>query len=158
MMTKTLQQMFVDSKGGPVFVGTKKVIQMDRIPVASSNVTVQLLGKMTGIHGVRLKTRRGEISFSDGSTGKSVCIWADPSLPSTVMYHVDTMDAELRVWNVYRTKHLTGEVTVDSWTGNAGMTIEYEAENLRRYGCSAGPGSFDPHEFKLQISWDDGRG
>ena len=152
-MTKSLQQMFIESNGCPVMVGQCRVMQMDRIPIGSADVTIRFLGQPTGIHGVILKSAKGGISLSDGRAVKSLCVWDDPDLPREVTHHVECPDGELRVWNVYRIAHPTGEVTEDSWTGNAGMVLVCEDARLRRYKCSAGPGPFDPDQFNFEICW-----
>lgn len=152
-MTKSLQQMFIESGGHPVMVGQHRVMQMDRVPVESGDVTIRFHGRPMGIHGVILKSAKGGISLSDGRSVKSVCVWDDPSLPREVMHHVECPDAELRVWNVYRITHTTGVVTEDYWTNNAGMVLVCEDTGRRRYKCSAGPGPFDPDQFEFEICW-----
>ena len=152
-MTKSLQQMFIESNGCPVMVGQYRVMQGDRIPLESADVTIRFLGQPTGIHGVILKSAKGGISLSDGRVVKSLCVWDDPDLPREATHHVECPDGDLRVWNVYRIAHPTGEVTEDSWTGNAGMVLVCEDARLRRYKCSAGPGPFDPDQFEFEICW-----
>lgn len=150
---KSFQQMFVETRGGPVQVGQQQVVQRDRIPIESGKVTVRFLGQPAVNNGVILKSHSGGITLSDGSVARSVIVWDDPRLPRSVTHHVECRDGKLSIWNVYRTRHPTGEVTEDYFTGNAGMIVACSGTRSRRYNCSSGPGPFDPQQFTFELHW-----
>jgi len=152
-MTKCLQELFIESRGESVQVGQQYVVQRDLIPVKYGNVTVRFLGQPEGIHGVVFKSIKGGVTLSDGSVVRTVHIWDETELPREVTHHVECPDGKLSVWNIYRTKHRTGEITEDYFTGNAGMVVICKAPKVRRYNCSAGPGPFDPEQFLFEIRW-----
>jgi hypothetical protein len=154
MAEKSLQERFAETRGSPIIVDDLEVIQMDRIPVTECFVTIEMLGDQTGRFGVALKSRMGGIELSDGRLVKLLYTWNEPRLPSKVAHRVECPDGELRVWNIYRVNHSTGHVSEDAWTGNAGMIVEQITDNKRLYHCSSGPGSFDPEEFKFELSWE----
>lgn len=147
----TLQEQFIRERGSAITVDHYTVVQMDRLPVHEARVTIKFL-QGDGGQGVALKSAKGSITLSDGHSASLVHIWNEPNLPSEVTHFVRCPDGELRIWNIYRVKHPTGEVTEDAWTGNAGMIVEHVAERKRHYRCSSGPGHFDPN-FEFEIEW-----
>lgn len=152
----SLQELFIESKGAPVVLGDCSVIQMDRIPIKSGIVSVEFQGEPVGRYGVALKSAKGGIVLSDGRTAPLVHVWDEPDRPRKALHRIDCPDGELRVWNVYRTKHHNGEVTEDAWTGNAGMVVDYQGPNIRSYRCSSGLGAFNPDEFAFLLRWENG--
>jgi hypothetical protein len=153
MSEKSLQEQFIESKGAPILVNGQKVVQMDCIPIFSGVVTIHFLGANNRMFGVAMKSPIGRIELSDGTHTKTVISWDEPGMPRSVEYAVACPDGELRLWNVYRVVHLSGEITEDAWTGNAGMLVETLGGNTRRYKCSSGPGKFSPDEFSFEVAW-----
>lgn len=149
----SLQGLFIDSHGAPIQVGTERVFQMDRIPIVTGEINLKFLNNIANCQGVAIKSKRGGIRVSDGKWVNLLYVWDDPNLPRVVTHQVKCPDGELRIWNIYRTQHLTGAITTDSWTGNAGMIIEVCGGRCRRYRCSSGAGRFNPDEFKFQLEW-----
>ncbi|HXK59524.1 MAG TPA: hypothetical protein PLP42_06460 [Acidobacteriota bacterium] len=153
MIPLSLQELFLRSGGKSVRVGDHQVIQMDRIPIRAGRVVIQFLDPPTGVHGVAIKAKGGGIELSDGRWVELVHLWDEPGFPRRIEHNVDCPEGWLRLWNIYRTKHKTGEVTEDAWTGNAGMIVDYADAGVRRYRCSAGPDEFNPDNFKFGVSW-----
>lgn len=85
-MAETLQEKFIESKGQPVLVGDRQVIQMDLIPIRSGQVTVRFLSEPIGIHGVVLKSYEGSVTLSNGSNVPSVFLWNEPGLDREVTH------------------------------------------------------------------------
>jgi hypothetical protein len=134
---KTLQEWFVETRGAPLNLNGMEVVQMDRLPVRRGTVRVTA-DTARADQGIALKAQSGAIHLSDGKQVPLVHIWFDPGLPLEAVHEVECNDGELRVWNVYRTVHPDGTVTVDAWTGNAGMVVSEKLPRRRRYLCSPG--------------------
>ena len=127
---------------------------MDRLAVRRARVTISAAAVREG-QGLALKAPpNGAIRLTDGRDVRLLHVWFDQGLPLCVTHEVDCKDGELRVWNIYRTRHPNGTVTEDAWTGNAGMTIVGSTENWRRYSCSPGTADhFDP-QLEVLIEWE----
>lgn len=154
-MEKTLQEMFIESAGQPVSCGDWLVRQLDVIPVRSGNVLLRFLRGASQGHGMRLKAKGGRIVLSDGSSTEIVDTWRAPGLPDEVSYHVDSHGGQVKIWNIYSTQHYNGTVTVDMWTGNAGLVILAAEGQARTYGCSRNTGEFDPDDLVVRVEWSD---
>jgi hypothetical protein len=148
---KSLQELFVESRGAAVIVNGCSVVQMLRVPMNRGRVTIRFLGQPTTTNGVVLKCAAGGIKLSDGRRVKSVKVWDDPNLPRDVVHEVECLDGELRIWNVYRVEHKNGVFSEDSWTGNSGMVIVHNESGVLRCCCSSGLGAFDPSEFVFEV-------
>jgi len=149
-----LQEEFLKSEGKPIKVGGHEIVQGDRIPIKRGTVRITFIGNISsdGI-AIKSKPKRGGIEMSNGKFVRLLHIFDEPSLPRQVQHRVNCPDGELRIWNIYKTKQRDGSVTIDSWTGNAGMIVEYISPNSRRYSCSKGTGNFDPTDLTFEISW-----
>jgi hypothetical protein len=140
----SLQERFVESRGAPVLVDGKEIVQMDRIRADRGTVRVSAKAVCAG-QGIALKAPTGSITLSNGRGIPLLHIWFDPGLPLNATHAFDCRDGELRVWNIFRTIHPNGVVTEDAWTGNAGMLIVNKQPLYRRYRCSPGTAvDFDP--------------
>lgn len=150
----SLAELFIRSRGKPVEVNGHSVVLMDRIPITTGKIRLEFIGP-SGMadRGVALESSKGWIELSDGKKVRLLHTWDDPSLPRKVEHSVMCPDGELKVWNIYRTRHSSGLITVDAWTGNAGMLVKRIGDNCRDYACSSGPGEFDPSELIIRILW-----
>lgn len=152
----SLAELFIQRRGQPVEFNGHIVVLMDRIPIRAGSVRLEFLGeKATSDRGIAFKSDKGWIELSSGKRVSLLHTWDEPGLPRTVEHRVNCRDGELRVWNIYRTKHTSGLISVDAWTGNAGMIVNPLTENSREYACSSGPGGFDPSELLVRISWNE---
>jgi hypothetical protein len=152
----TLADLFRQSRGRPIEFNGQTVVLMDRIPIKRGKVCLELLGERRNPDcGIALESSKGAIQLSDGKKVRLLHTWDDPRLPRNVEHEVRCPDGELKVWNIYRTRHSSGLVTVDAWTGNAGMLVKRINDNCREYACSSGPGEFDPSELVVRICWVD---
>jgi len=115
----SLQEKFMQVRGAPISVGSLTVNQLDRLPIQHALVTIKFMSDHHG-NGVALKSAKGGIVLTDGRKVGLLYIWNDTSLPQETKHIVDCPDGELKVWNIYRVHHANGQVTEDSWTGNAG--------------------------------------
>lgn len=148
-----LQYKFIESKGAPISLNGQNVIQLDTIPIHKGIVSIRFISILNGEFGVVLKSKNGYIVLSEGRHTKCLFTWNEPKLPRIINYEVNCTDGKLRVWNVYKVHHHTGEVTEDAWTGNAGMIVENRNRYARLYKCSSGLGEFNPEEFLFEIEW-----
>jgi hypothetical protein len=149
---RSLRQMFIDSKGRPLTIDGAQVVQMDRWPCIRGRITLTA-SEARPDEGVSLKVTKGAILLSDGPGVPHLHVWFEPGLPLTEKYFIECDDGELRVWNIYRTKHSSGVITEDAWTGNAGMIVTAAAPNKRLYRCSRNLGPFDP-SFEFSLEWE----
>jgi hypothetical protein len=150
----SLQEMFVASRGAPVVIDGKRIVQMDRLPIRRAMVTISADATLTN-QGIALKTNKGGVRLSNGVSVSLLHTWFDSGLPLSVSHFVECQDGELRVWNIYRTKHPGGSITEDAWTGNAGMLVENVSPTRRRYLCSPGyANGFDPH-LAVLVGWEE---
>lgn len=149
---KTLQDLFIESKGDPISMDGETVSCIDRIKISSGTVVIKFLGVCDNKNGVALKTPDGKIWLSNGDCASLVHVWDTRGLPRCVSHRVNCSTGELRVWNVYKTTHKNGVVTEDSWTGNAGMIVKQINETTRLYRCSSLSKEFNPNEFCFEIS------
>lgn len=147
----SLMEEFLRNLGAPVKIGSREVVQMDRIPIHNGIITVRFRCAAAD-NGVALKAASGKIFLSDGRHVPLLHIWNELHLPLNVTHVVSCPNKELRIWNIYRSKHPDGSVTEDAWTGNAGMIVEMINSAHRRYRCSNGTGAFDP-SFEFEIKW-----
>ena len=154
-MSETLQELFVKSLGKPVRLDNRVVFQLCRIPINHGMVTISLLSPPNSDEGICIKAPNGAIELSDGTASETVYVWHEPNLPTRLSHHVNCPNGELLIWNIYRVHHPNGEVTVDFWTGNAGMTLLTDAPNRRRYACSDWRGSFDPPAIQFEVELQD---
>jgi len=150
---KTLQYMFIQSKGRPVHVGDLVVMQTDCIPIERGTITIRFIEGQSKDHGVRLKCKNGWIELSDGTHAETLYIWRQPGLPDEITHRVHCPDGKLRFCNVYRIFHHNGYVSEDRWTGNAGIVRLSEQANKRMYGCSRGDGDFNPRGLVVEVEW-----
>ena len=63
-MARSLQELFIESRGQPVQVGGALVRQGDALPIAKGRVTIRFLRGHARHHGVRLETENGWIELS----------------------------------------------------------------------------------------------
>lgn len=156
----TLQEQFLASKGQPIQCDGNVIIQMDVVSIPEhANVKVSFLGaSYFAGNGVAIKARGGRIYLSDGSYAETVCIWDTPEHSRSVIHKVFAPNRELRVWNVYRIEHSSGAITEDSWTGNAGMIVEQQSGQIRRYRCSNGIGARNFADLMFEVVWTDDNG
>lgn len=147
----TLKEKFIQSNGLPVMVGTDSVFQMDRLPIKEGRVFIKFITQNED-WGLALKSTKGSVILAEGEKVKLLYIWSDPMYEAEVSYDVKCPDGELKVWNIYRTKHSSGMVTVDQWTWNSGMILEKETPSSRHYRACCELGPFTPN-FQFEISW-----
>jgi hypothetical protein len=154
MMKQTLKEAFIASQGAPVDVEGQLVVQMDRLPIKKGRVRIRFLGGSSRVLcGIAIKSAKGHVVLSDGSRAKLVYIWNQAELPKSVEHDIFCPDGELRVWNIYRLHHSTGQTTIDSWTNNAGMIVADTGPHRRKYRCSDGLGDFNPDDFVFEVEW-----
>jgi hypothetical protein len=151
----SLQELFIQSRGNAIKINDQTIIQADRIPISRGTIQVKLLTPPDASQGVCLNAKGGCIELSDGSFVQRLHIWHEPGLPHHVNHHVDCPTNELLVWNIYRTKHRTGEITVDCWTGDAGMIAEQQSPTHRLYSCSDWRPPFNPSALKFEVEWEE---
>lgn len=152
----SLQQQFVESRGAPITVDGRIVVQIDRLQVPSRcRVVVAFVGSEPYEHHAAVLAVRkpGKIFLSDGSGVSAVAIWDQVGLPRLVEHDVDG-SGSLEIYNKYRTRHGEGFVTEDSFTGNAGMIVSVLSENARRYECSGGMGDQSFADLVFEVSWE----
>jgi hypothetical protein len=154
-MATTLQQRFLHSRGADLLVDNHVVSQLVRIPIRQGTVKLQFSSPGDGTQGLCIKAKGGTILMTDGTFTESLHIWNAPNLPIEVAHRVNCPTNELLVWNIYRVQHPTGEMTIDYWTGNAGMVLLREAATCRRYGCSDWRTPFEPTAIVFDVSWYD---
>lgn len=148
----SLQEQFVQSRGEPVIVGDTSVLQMDRIPIIRGRVKINFESASEEcVSGVSLKSLKGSILLSNGEKVNRVNVWFEKGLPNEIIHQVECPDGELRIWNIYRIKHIDGSVTEDSWTNNAGMVLDCISGNTRKYRCSHGIGEFSNSDLIFEI-------
>ena len=147
----TLQQRFIQSNGLPVVVGNDSVFQMDRLPIKDAQVVIKFITQNED-WGIALKSSKGSIILEKGEKVKLLHIWSDPKYEAEVSYDVKCPDGELKVWNIYKTRHSSGFVTVDQWTYNSGMILVKETPSSRLYSACCEIGPFSPN-FQFEISW-----
>lgn len=150
-----LQEQFLQSDGKPVLVGDRLVQQSATLDIADGSFTLRFLSGQREGHGIRAKTKDGWIELSDGTRTKVLDTWFSPDLPDHVTHRFHCRQGVLRLWNTYRTRHPSGDVTQDMWTGNAGMVLLDEGPQRRTYGCSRGDGPFDPGSLVVEITWNE---
>ena len=149
---RTLQELFIESKGHPLTVDGTRVVQMDRWPCVRGRIILTASAARPD-EGVSLKATNGSILLSEGPGVPLLRVWFEPGLPLTEKHFIECDDGELLVWNIYRTKHSRGAITEDAWTGNAGMIVSIVGPNKRLYRCSRNLGPFDP-SFEFSIEWE----
>ncbi len=153
-MARSLQELFIESRGQPVQVGGVLVRQGDVLPITKGRVTIRFLRGQAKDHGVRLETKNGWIELTDGSRAMVVDTWRSPEFPDEISYRVSCPQKDLDMWNIYRLFHTGGLVTEDMWTGGAGMVLLEGCPNRRVYGCSAGgSGEFAPDTLVVEVEW-----
>jgi hypothetical protein len=151
----SLQEMFVRSHGQPIVLGERTVVQMDKVDLAGTvEAKIQFVGAEFYVNNAAVIAIRkpGKIFLSDGSVTNAVQIWDEPGLPRVAIHVVDSAGQPLEVYNKYRTRHGSGFVTEDSFTGNAGMIVTALSPLKKRYECSNGPGQFST-DLIFELSW-----
>ena len=154
-MNQSFQELFLRSRGKPIVVNGREVCQMTRIPIRRGLVRIRFNSTPDGTQGICVRAKGGWVELSDGSRSERLMIWNEPGLPNSITHRVNCPEDELLIWNVYRVHHPTGEVTEDSWTGNAGMVLVYGSSGYRRFECSDWRNPFDPSVLTFEIEWKD---
>lgn len=152
----SLQDRFVESKGSPLLIDGRKIIQMDEVRLPDRcDLTIRFVGERVfeGNAAVIAIDRPGKIFLPDGSFVNSLITWDDPGLPREMCYRISSAEKLLRVYNKYRVRHSADFVTEDNFTGNAGITIIDVGPGYKRYGCSNGPKSFSPDDLVFEVEW-----
>jgi hypothetical protein len=153
----SLQALFLETKGQPIFIGGNKIILMDRINIPSlALVKLRFLGDTIYRDNAAVIAVRNadKILLSDNSAAKAVAVWDEPDLPREVSHIVESENRTLEVYNKYRIRHSEDFVTEDSFTGNAGMHVIEVTENRRRYECSNGPGPVSLEDLVFELWWE----
>lgn len=155
--TPWLKDLFLASKGKPVYVDGTKFILLDRIEIpASVLVHVEFVGEKYFLNSAAVIAVRkpDKIYLSDGSTAIAVAIWDELDLPRQVVHRVVSERHCLEVYHKYRIFHSSDFVTEDSFTGNAGMHVVEMSENRRRYECSNGVGPISLDDLVFEVWWE----
>ena len=155
MIGKSLQCKFTESRGEPVRQGEYTVKQLDSIKIESGTyeITVSFLDGKNNDVGIHLEAPDGWIELSDNTQTHKLAIWRGIGLPDVIKHQVYCPNGEIVMWNIYRIRHSENFVTEDKWTGNAGLIIIDEGKQKKQYGCSSGPGEFNPFELIVEIAW-----
>ncbi len=154
MNNKSLQSLFLSSRGRPLKIGEFEVIQLDRISVGKGTVEIRFISTNSNyLEGVALQAQDGHLVLSDGSKTQRVYTWFEKTLPSTVTYEVESNEKELRVWNIYKASGSSDRTQADAWTNNAGMVVHANTPLKKRYHCSDGMGEFcmDNLVFEIEV-------
>lgn len=130
-----LEALFRKSKGSPISIDGKTICMVDRL---STSNTSRLRVSFQSSHskwrqGLYISTQ-GEFTVNGQSIPKAIALWTDTA-PKEVVLHIASMTGELLVKNVWD----TGDGTMHSWHGDAGMIVERSGTS-RRYLCSDGRG------------------
>jgi hypothetical protein len=149
----SLQQLFLESRGGPIAFEGTSIVQLDRFEIESPCIVeLRFLGEANPDEAAVFETDSpGILKLSDGSETRAVATWDDPALPRRIRYGFEPKGQPLLVSNRYRLFHRTDFVTEDRFTGNAGMIVESISARARRYACSNGLGSFDPTNLTFEV-------
>ena len=157
-MNKSLQYLFIESKGRPLEIsGIGKIYQIDEIKVDFSKIKISFAeGNSTVTCGISLKLYNGYFNIGCNKKVSHLYIWDDKGLSKTITYDITSLsnlNAILKVWNIYRIHHKSGLITEDQFTNNAGMLIESNSTNQKIYHCSDGIGKFDLENqvFKVEL-------
>jgi hypothetical protein len=152
---KSLQYEFIETKGQPIKRGAYDVQQrcFIKVPHGTLEVTVRFLTGLKEDVGIRIGPTVGWVELSDGSHANGVTIWRGPDLSDEDVRKVECAAGELEVWNVYRVKYKDGSICENEWTGNAEMVVLSQDSAAIRFGCSSGPGDFNPLELIVEVKW-----
>jgi hypothetical protein len=135
---------------GSVEVQTNDWIAVD----AAATVHLELLSCRGALRqGVDMEVDEGFV-LADGSRVKHLRTWRDDRYEDSLSYAFTSRDGVLRVWNVSERVLTSGEIVIDSLTGNAGMWIESISPDERIYHCSAAlcdPPNFESLIFRVRI-------
>lgn len=152
-----LKDQFLKTRGKPLCIDGKRIIQMDRIEIPERVlVHVKFLGERIYLENAAVIAvqKPDRIYLSDGSTASAVAIWDEPDLPRQVRHVVESQNRCLEIYNKYRNRHSDDFITEDHFTGDAGMHVVEVARNVRRYECSNGIGPFSLDDLVFELRWE----
>ena len=141
----SLQEMFIRSRGRPIDIDGRTIVQEDKIDLAGVvEATIEFVGDVVFRDNAAVIAipKPGKILLSDGTAANAVQIWDEVGLPRVATHIIESAGLPLRIHNKYRIHHSREFITEDNFTGDAGMIVTRISSCKRRYECSNGPDSF----------------
>lgn len=143
----SFQQLFMESKGQPIFCKGKELKMIDRIPLSSDKMSLRvefISINSTWKQGVVFQTK-GEFEVDKRRFSNKIVLW-EHTAPKRVEMMVKSKDKVLFVYNVWD----TGDGTMHYWHNGGALFIE-QLDGWIVYHCNDGHPDDDFEDLIFKI-------
>ena len=146
MDKKTIEQLFIESKGAAVDYNGIKLLRIDRFPVQNREKLIITWESTSSDWKQAIRLKIDKQIIIENSKSKNIILWENTS-PEEVIIECYTKDGLLYIYNGWD----AGDSTIDSWLGNSAMIVENITDG-RRYRCNDGQSDDDFDDLVFHVT------